>query len=264
MSERRNLKDLQAEIAGRTPEAVLSWAAARFPGQIAFSSSLGAEDQVLTDMLVRFGSSMPVFTLDTGRLFAETYDLLARTEARYGIKLTVYFPDPGAVEQMVNSHGINLFRHSVEERKRCCQVRKIQPLRRALSGLEAWVTGLRRGQSMTRSGVEMLEWDETNGLLKINPLADWEEKQVWDYVREHNVPYNVLHDRGFPSIGCSPCTRAVAEGDDPRSGRWWWERPEHRECGLHSANSSILHRLGNATSSGTQNPSGSSAEGPEK
>ncbi len=254
----------RAETAGMIPEAVLTWAARQFPGRIALSSSLGAEDQVLTDMIVRSGSAIPIFTLDTGRLFEESYELIARTEARYGIKFKVYFPDPRAVERMVNGYGVNLFRESAEMRKLCCEVRKLGPLRRALVGLDAWVTGLRRSQSVTRTEVEVLEWDETNGLLKINPLANWEEDDVWGYLRERQVPYNVLHDRGFPSIGCSPCTRAVPAGDDPRSGRWWWERPEHRECGLHTRPGSVLHALGKATGVGLRNASGSSREAREK
>jgi phosphoadenosine phosphosulfate reductase len=197
------------------------------------ASSLGPEDQVLTDMIARAGLDIDIFTLDTGRLFNESYQLIQRTEARYGIKIKVYFPSSAEVESMVNTHGVNLFLDSIELRKMCCRVRKIIPLQRALEGLGAWITGLRREQSITRTEVEPVEWDESHGLVKLNPLAAWKESQVWNYVREQKVPYNVLHDRGFPSIGCSCCTRPVAVGEDSRSGRWWWELPEHRECGLH-------------------------------
>lgn len=201
--------------------------------RVTLASSLGVEDQVLTHMIASARLPLPVFTLDTGRMFAESYDLIERTRDELGVTIRPYFPDAGAVEQMVADEGPNLFYRSVELRKRCCHVRKVEPLRRALKGKLAWVTGLRRAQSVTRAELERIEWDEQNGLYKINPLADWSEADVWAYIRSHEVPYNALHDRGFPSIGCAPCTRAVAPGDDPRSGRWWWERPEHRECGLH-------------------------------
>jgi phosphoadenosine phosphosulfate reductase len=223
----------RTQLEGQSPEAVLAWAAAQFAGRIALSSSLGPEDQVLTDMIGRTAARIPVFTLDTGRLFEECYQLIEQTEARYQMRIQVYFPDPADVEQMITHHGVNLFRSSTELRKLCCRVRKLDPLGRALAGLEAWVTGLRREQSVTRSGVRTVEWDETNRMIKINPLAGWDENRVWSYVRDHRVPYNLLHDRGFPSIGCSCCTRAVSPGADPRSGRWWWELPEQRECGLH-------------------------------
>ncbi|MFB3905538.1 MAG: phosphoadenylyl-sulfate reductase [Acidobacteriota bacterium] len=223
----------QQRLSGSAAEDILRWAASEFPGRIALASSLGLEDQVLTDMLARAALGIRVFTLDTGRLFPETYELMERTRARYGLDIRVMFPESAAVEEMVNRHGVNLFLEGIELRKKCCRVRKLEPLWRALEGLDAWVTGLRREQSVTRSRVEAIEWDQTNGLVKINPLADWPEARVWAYIQDHKVPYNPLHDCGFPSIGCSGCTRAVRPGEDPRSGRWWWERPEHRECGLH-------------------------------
>lgn len=214
------------------PEEVLRWAGSTF-GRLAVASSLGAEDQVLTDIALRVDPSIRIFTLDTGRLFPETYDLMQRTAAKYGFSFDVRFPDSADVEPMVREHGPNLFYEGVELRKRCCFVRKVKPLRRALAGLDAWICGLRRGQSVTRTDLAPVEWDEQNDLVKINPLVDWSEEEVWSYIRDHDVPYNELHDRGFPSIGCQPCTRAVAPGEDPRSGRWWWESPEHKECGLH-------------------------------
>jgi phosphoadenosine phosphosulfate reductase len=171
--------------------------------------------------------------LDTGRLFPETYDLIERTSNKYGINLSVYFPDSEQVEAMVNTKGINLFYHRVENRKECCGVRKIQPLKRAFKELNAWICGLRREQSVTRTDMQIVEWDENNGLIKINPLINWTEEEVWNYARENKVPYNVLHDKGFPSIGCQPCTRAIEPGEDVRAGRWWWENPESKECGLH-------------------------------
>ena len=222
------------EAGGLDAMETLRWAARTFAGGLTVASSLGAEDQVLVHMIARGELDVPVFTLDTGRMFNESYELMARTQAVLGVTITPFFPDAAEVEAMVAEHGINLFYDSVEQRKRCCGVRKVQPLRRALAGKSAWITGLRRAQSVTRTSLETVEWDEQNGLVKISPLADWSEEDVWKYIREHDVPYNALHDRGFPSIGCASCTRAVERGADPRSGRWWWEHPEHRECGLHS------------------------------
>ena len=223
---------LLAELEGAGAQDVLADAARRYPGRVAFASSLGLEDQVLTHMIAEAGLDIPIFTLDTGRLYPETYDLIARTTARYGVTIHTYFPDANEVEEMVDTHGVNLFRESIELRKRCCGVRKVQPLRRAQRELDAWICGLRSGQGATRQKVEVAEWDDAD-LVKINPLAAWDEAGVWSYVRAHDVPYNPLHDAGFPSIGCAPCTRAVPEGEDARSGRWWWESAERRECGLH-------------------------------
>ena len=227
--------DIQARLEGLTAEEILADAAARYPGRVALASSLGVEDQALTHMIAEAKLDIPVFTLDTGRLYPETYDLIDRTSKRYGLAITVYCPDAREVETMVARDGVNLFRDSEFLRHQCCETRKVKPLRRAQSGLDAWICGLRSGQGATRQKVEPAEWDGNAGLLKLNPLAAWDEARVWDYVRAHDVPYNVLHDQGFPSIGCAPCTRAVAEGEDWRAGRWWWEAAEHRECGLHEA-----------------------------
>ncbi len=220
------VKDLPAEN-------VLSYAARHFQGKLAFATSLGLEDQVITHMIHSQGLPIPIFTLDTGRLPEETYQTLAATEERFGLRIEVLFPDAADVERMVAEHGINLFRDSVQSRKLCCRVRKVLPLRRRLAGLGAWITGLRRQQAVTRDDLAAVQWDAANGLLKISPLADWTTEQVWQYVREHHVPYNKLHDDGYPSLGCAPCTRAVAGGENLRAGRWWWEQPEHKECGLH-------------------------------
>ena len=223
-----------AQLAETTAATTLQWAAGTFGGQVALASSLGVEDQVLTDLITHYALPLPVFTLDTGRLFSETNDLLRLTEQRYGLKISIYVPDGAEVERMVNEHGIDAYRNSIELRKECCRVRKVQPLRRALTGLKAWVCGLRREQSVTRQKMAPVEWDAAFGLFKISPLVAWSEDQVWAYVRKHKVPYHPFHDRSFPSIGCACCTRAVAPGEDVRSGRWWWENPEHKECGLHS------------------------------
>jgi len=231
---REEIAKYQELLEGKAAEDIIRWAVDFFgPTRIALASSLSAEDQVITDMLVSITPEAKVFTLDTGRLFQETYDVLERTRLKYKINIEVCFPDTAAVEEMVNEKGPNLFYYSVENRKQCCSIRKVQPLRKKLSSLDGWVCGLKREQSVTRSDLQAIEWDGNNGLLKINPLIHWNEQQVWDYIKKNDVPYNFLHDRGFPSIGCAPCTRAVKPGEDIRSGRWWWELPEYKECGLH-------------------------------
>jgi phosphoadenosine phosphosulfate reductase len=212
---------------------VIAYFLDHFGDRIVLSTSLGLEDQVLTALVLRQRRNAEVFTLDTGRLFPETYDLIARTNKFFGIRMKIYFPEPARVEEMVARHGINLFYDGVEQRKMCCGIRKVAQLPRAFSNKEAWISGLRKDQSVSRFFRSMVEWDEHNGLVKINPLIHWTEKQVWEYIREHNLPYNLLHDRGFPSIGCEPCTRAIEPGEDVRAGRWWWEHDAHKECGLH-------------------------------
>ena len=200
----------------------------------AFASSFGAEDMVLTDLVARRDRGIEIFTLDTGKLPEETHRLMRETVGRYGIRLRVYVPDERAAEAYVAEHGPDAFFRSVALRKACCHIRKVEPLRRALSGKRAWITGLRRGQAVTRGGLALESFDAEFGLMKFNPLADWSNQDVWDYIRNFEVPYNALHDHGYPSIGCAPCTRAVAAGEDIRAGRWWWEQPESRECGLHA------------------------------
>lgn len=220
-------------LDGKPAEVVLDYIFNFYEGRVGFSTSMGAEDQVITHMLSKINQSAYIFTLDTGRLFPETYDLIDLTRKKYGMDIKVFFPDAQIIEEMVNSKGVNLFYDSVENRRLCCYNRKILPLRRAFADLDAWVCGLRRDQSVTRKDIQVIEWDEQNELIKINPLISWTQDQVWEYIREHNVPYNRLHDKGFPSIGCQPCTRAITEGEDLRAGRWWWENPDNRECGLH-------------------------------
>lgn len=228
-----------AAAAGLSAEAILAWAAKQFGSRVAFASSLGAEDQVLTHMISRASLPIAIFTIDTGRLPQETYDVLEATRRRYGLEIDVLFPDAADVEPLVSRHGPDFFRRSVEDRKLCCHVRKVLPLRRRLAGLDAWITGLRREQALTRTDVAPVQWDAPNGLVKINPLADWTQQQVWDYLNAHDVPYNALHEMCYPSIGCAPCTRAVASGEDIRAGRWWWERPEQKECGLHAVDGKL-------------------------
>ena len=200
---------------------------------VTFANSLGAEDMVLTDLICNSAPTIEIFSLDTGRLPDETYQLMQRTMQHYDIKFKVYFPDNDTVEEYICNHGPNAFYESVELRKRCCFIRKVQPLQRALQGKKAWVTGLRREQSPTRDTLPISEWDEGNQLQKFNPLTDWTHQDVWNYIRHFGVPYNELHDKNYPSIGCAPCTRAISIGEDIRAGRWWWENPESKECGLH-------------------------------
>ncbi|MCP3964806.1 MAG: phosphoadenylyl-sulfate reductase [Lentisphaerae bacterium] len=220
------------KLKGLNAESILEYAANAFPEEVAFASSLGAEDQVIIDLISKNKLDIPVFTLDTGRLFEESYKLIAESEARYSCKIKLYFPERSSVEKMTSEHGVNSFYDSIENRKECCRVRKLEPLERALAPYEAWICGLRQAQSQTRSELKAAELDARD-MVKINPLYNWSEKQVWEYIHNNLVPYNELHDKGFPSIGCACCTRAVATGEDIRSGRWWWETPEQKECGLH-------------------------------
>jgi phosphoadenosine phosphosulfate reductase len=226
----------------RTADALLREAALRL-SPAGFSTSLGAEDMVVTDLICRAALPVDIFTLDTGRLPAETYSLIEAVTLRYGIGIRVVFPHAGPIESYVTKHGINAFYGSVELRKKCCHIRKVEPLKRALVGKKAWITGLRREQAVTRASLEPKAFDADFRLVKFNPLVDWSHEDVWAYIRTHNVPYHPLHDRGFPSIGCAPCTRAIAPGEDVRAGRWWWESPESKECGLHVRADGRLERV---------------------
>jgi phosphoadenosine phosphosulfate reductase len=203
-----------------------------FPGSVVFSSSLGQEDQVITDMILKNRIPIKIFTIDTGRLFNETYELLEKINARHTANISVYFPEAVSVEQFVNTKGINSFYESVENRKECCHIRKVEPLNRALTGAKVWITGLRAEQSANRKNLPIIEWIEEKELYKFNPLINWSYEDVMDYLKKFDVPYNVLHDKGFLSIGCAPCTRAIQPGEYPRAGRWWWEASQ-KECGLH-------------------------------
>jgi phosphoadenosine phosphosulfate reductase len=226
--------ELEASLRVRSEAAlaVLRAAKAEF-ASVAFANSFGAEDMVLTDLILTHGLGIDMFSLDTGRLPPETYTLMAEVEARYSTRLAVFFPDASEVEGYVREHGVNAFYGSVDLRKACCRVRKVEPLRRALAGRAAWITGLRAAQSTTRTALALREHDEAFDIAKFNPLADWSEAEVWAYIRIHNVPYNALHEQFYPSIGCAPCTRAIALGEDIRAGRWWWEDASLKECGLH-------------------------------
>ena len=202
---------------------------------VAFANSLGAEDMVLTDIIDRHQLAIEIFSLDTGRLPQETYDLMQIVRERYKTPLRIYFPNVKQVEAYVAEHGVNGFYDSIELRKACCHIRKVEPLRRALQGKRAWVTGIRSEQASTRSNLKVSAYDMDNRMQKVNPLLDWSNAEVWEYLKHYDVPYNKLHDKFYPSIGCAPCTRAITPGEDIRSGRWWWEAPETKECGLHTS-----------------------------
>ncbi len=226
-------KELNEKLKSEPADGVLRYFIREYKDRLAFSTSLGAEDQAITHMIASLDPEIYIFTLDTGRLFPQTYDLLDITQKRYKVRIRVMFPDKEEVEKMVNHKGINLFYESIENRKLCCQIRKIQPLKKALENVDIWISGLRKEQSVTREDLNLVEWDELNRKIKVNPLIHWSSDDLWDYIRSNNIPYNPLHDQGFPSIGCFPCTRAIEPGEDIRAGRWWWENPEMKECGLH-------------------------------
>ncbi len=218
----------------QSAQDVLAWGIKTFFPRIGLASSFGAEDVVLIDMLVKLNPKVTIFTLDTGRLNEETYDVMERIREKYQISIKSYFPNLEKVQTLEREKGFFSFRKSIENRKECCGIRKVEPLNRALGELDAWITGLRRAQAVTRTSVPKVELDGAHGnMIKLNPLADWSEQQVWDYIKANQVPYNTLHDQNYPSIGCAPCTRAVKPGEDIRAGRWWWETPEQKECGLH-------------------------------
>ncbi len=233
------MNELVTEIstlaAGKEPAEALAALAYRFPGRIAFSTSFGLEDQVVAHYIFKNKLPIRVFTLDTGRLFKETYYTWSRTLDIYESEIDTYFPDTEAVQGMLRAKGPASFYESVENRKECCFIRKIEPLKRALANVDCWITGIRAEQSDNRTNMAQVEWDGANGLVKFHPIYDWPLDAVWQFVREHNIPYNPLHDKGFPSIGCAPCTRAVRPGDDFRAGRWWWEDKSKKECGLHAS-----------------------------
>ncbi len=229
------IKKIAEEMEDQSAMEVLKWAINAYAPKIALASSFGAEDVILIDMMVKINKEKAkIFTLDTGRLNQETYDVMDAIRKKYGIQIEVYFPEQRETEEMVKIKGMNLMYESVENRKLCCEIRKVHPLNRALSKLDGWITGLRREQAITRANIYKLEIDSSHGnIVKINPLADWTNEMIWDYINKNNVPYNKLHDSGYPSIGCEPCTRAVHRGEDPRAGRWWWENAAQKECGLH-------------------------------
>ncbi|MBI3615122.1 MAG: phosphoadenylyl-sulfate reductase [Candidatus Omnitrophica bacterium] len=228
------ISEVAKRLESQSAEDVLRWGIETFFPKIGFASSFGAEDVVVIDLISKVRKETTIFTLDTGRLPEETYEVMDQIRARYGVTITSYFPDRPAVEKLERGKGFYSFRQSIENRKECCGIRKVEPLNRALAELDAWVTGLRREQAVTRAALPKVEVDTAHrGMVKLNPIAEWTTQQVWDYIRKNKVPYNKLHDKNYPSIGCAPCTRAVKPGEDIRAGRWWWELPEQKECGLH-------------------------------
>ncbi|GGH44414.1 phosphoadenylyl-sulfate reductase [Dyadobacter endophyticus] len=228
------LASLNAAIEGKSEIESLAILADLFPGEVVFSTSLGYEDQVISDLILKNNINIGIFTLDTGRLFAETYMTLQKTNNRYDTKIKVYYPQTEAVENMVSTKGPLSFYESIENRKECCFIRKVEPLNRALKGAKIWVTGIRAEQSGNRHDMPRLEWDEAHQLFKFHPILHWSFEEVKHYVKSNGIPYNPLHDKGFVSIGCAPCTRAIQEGEDFRAGRWWWEDESKKECGLHA------------------------------
>lgn len=229
-----DVKNLNREFEQSSPEDILAWASQNLGRSVALATSFQVQGMVLVDMFAKMDPEARIFTLDTGRLHSHTYDAMEKTREKYGINIEVLFPDRDEVEEMVTSRGVNLFYKSVENRRLCCQVRKTNPLNGFLKTLDGWITSIRADQTAQRADSSKFEIDYLHGrMLKINPMLDWTTEQVWDYVRKNDVPYNKLHDMGYPSIGCAPCTRAVEEGEDPRAGRWWWEQGSDKECGIH-------------------------------
>lgn len=233
MNLKNQLPSLLEELAGLSLAEALAWVSEKFPGKVAFSTALGQEDQVITHAIFSENLPIRIFSLDTGRLFQETYTLWSETEQKYQSKIVPFFPEAPAVETLITENGINGFYDSVDSRKACCHVRKVLPLTRALQEVDVWVTGLRSGQSANRSNFNLLEWDEAFQVIKFNPIINWSFDEMIAFLQENEVPYNKLHDQGFVSIGCAPCTRAILPGEEPRAGRWWWEQTQ-KECGLHA------------------------------
>lgn len=232
-----NVKKIKEIIGEKKGVELLQTIASLFPNEVVFSTSFGIEDQVITEWIGKNSINIEIFTLDTGRLFKETYSLWSRTLERYQLHIKTYTADTTLLEDFISGKGPNSFYESVENRKECCRIRKIEPLQRAIKGKKIWVTGIRSDQSINRHDMDFIEYDEANQIIKIHPLFDWTFEEVKKYCKEQYIPYNVLHDKGFPSIGCQPCTRAVQEGEDFRAGRWWWEDQSKKECGLHGVKS---------------------------
>lgn len=230
----KDIKNLNDEFKDKTPQEILEWCVKELHPNISLSTSFQAQGMILIDMLMKTDSRARIFTLDTGRLNQETYDVLDSVRSKYNNKIEVLFPNSNEVENMVSEHGINLFYKGVENRLMCCQIRKANPLKKYLKTLDGWITSIRREQTASRAEADKFEIDTLHGgILKVNPIVDWTEDMIWEYINKNKVPYNKLHDMGYPSIGCEPCTRAVKKGDDPRAGRWWWETDSDKECGIH-------------------------------
>lgn len=228
-----NIEELNNLFAKANADYIIKYFADKYGSKAAFSTSFSIEDQVITHLLSEIKKDVKIFTLDTGRLPYETYNLIDKTREHFNVKIDIYFPDTVAVEEMVNEKGVNLFYNNVDNRKHCCFVRKVVPLKRALIEKEIWITGLRKEQSVTRENIDIVEYDNGYDIIKVNPIYNWTEEQIWEYIKENNIPYNQLYKQNYRSIGCAPCTRAVEKGGNIRDGRWWWENPDSKECGLH-------------------------------
>ncbi|MBT6121289.1 phosphoadenylyl-sulfate reductase [bacterium] len=239
---KQKIDEYNEQLEGKSAKEILSFFDTLLGKDLVLASSLGAEDQVLTQLFTSITKDARVFVLDTGRLHQETYDVMDKSRRKYRLTYEVYFPLSESVQEMVATNGPNLFYDSIESRKLCCGIRKVEPLGRALKTCKAWITGLRREQAVTRKSLPIVEWDDGHQLLKINPLATWTEEDIWSYIKDNLIPYNDLHDKGFPSIGCAPCTRAIEKGEDVRAGRWWWESPELKECGLHVKDGKLIRK----------------------
>jgi phosphoadenosine phosphosulfate reductase len=236
-------ESLNSRFETETATDILRWTFDHFEhDKIAFSTSFGAEGMVLMHMMVSMGLKPRIFTIDTGRNFQETYDVWNEATQRFGVEIECFSPDAEDLRELLQGHGPNLFYESVENRKRCCHVRKVLPLMRALKGADAWLAGLRRQQGSSRQDIDIISWNETHGLYKVCPLANWHEENVWTYIRNNDVPYNKLYDQGFQTIGCAPCTRPVRPSEDIRSGRWWWETDEQKECGIHIEEGKVVRK----------------------
>lgn len=230
---KNNIPQLLYQSNGLSIAAMLKLLSDTYPEQVTFSTSFSFEDQAITHDIVSNHIPVKIFTLDTGRMFAETYSVWSSTNAKYDIKIKAYYPNQDALQDFIEAKGPNSFYESVDNRKQCCHIRKVEPLQRALKGNAVWITGLRAEHSGDRKDLPVLEWDETNQVIKYHPLLHWTTEEVKKYISENQVPYNPLHDKGFVSIGCAPCTRAIKPGEDFRAGRWWWEDASNKECGLH-------------------------------
>ena len=227
------IREYQEETSTSSPADLLHWTIQKFPEGLVFTSSFSAEDMVILHLIHTLKLPIEIITLDTGRLPEETYELMEQVKLRYNLPIKVCFPNTTQIEKLVSEKGFFSFRMSIENRKECCRLRKIEPLKRALHGKKIWITGIRQGQSITREVARKVEYDASFNVIKINPLLDWSEEEIWDFIKKNDVPFNRLHTQGYPSIGCAPCTRAIKPGEDIRAGRWWWETPEQKECGLH-------------------------------
>lgn len=235
-----NIDKIKNHVKDFNLKQLLEYFYIKFDKKVVIASSMGLEDQIILNEAMKIDKNYNIFTIDTGRIPQETYDLIQETNEFYNIKIKIYFPDFKNVEKMINDYGPNLFYESIEKRKLCCYIRKVEPLKRALKCYKVWISGLRREQSVTRFNINKIEWDDTYNLIKLNPLVDWTLGEVWEYIKREKVPYNKLHNLNYASIGCAPCTRAIKDGEDIRAGRWWWETPEHKECGIHIKNGKII------------------------